>query len=227
MPSRKSAKSAGDKTNKIQFRTFVMTNSMMKRKITAFSVFAVVMAAFIFILKPKQANSISALEENSDAKNAYYNRLLADPATGTIPNSIRQQELAFSKTLPVNVDAKREEFWKLRGPSNQGGRTRALGINTNNHNELLVGAVSGGIGGLHGSASGGDGGAAALGHELVETQLEAFLTAVGPDGAGRVIRRHQGGDGLWPGAVGFGFLRESSLPGFETRAVIAAGGRFS
>src|SRR5436853_6342811 len=60
----------------------------------------------------------------------YEHMMLADPATGKIPEGIRERELAFAETLPVaNDDASRSNIaWTNRGPWNVGGRTRALAI---------------------------------------------------------------------------------------------------
>lgn len=77
---------------------------------------------------------------------AYYKKLLADPATGEIPSNIRARELAFTSTIPAYYGLKRgEDIWKLRGPLNQGGRTRAFGINKDNILELIAGSATGGI----------------------------------------------------------------------------------
>ena len=50
---------------------------------------------------------------------------------------------------------------------------------------------------------------AALGHELVEAEFETVLAAVGGDGAGRIIGRHQCCDGLGPDAVALGLLAKT------------------
>ena len=77
---------------------------------------------------------------------SYYLRLLADPSTGKIPGNIRNSELSFASTLPAFYPHKRsDDIWKLRGPNNQGGRTRGLAINVDNTNEILAGSATGGI----------------------------------------------------------------------------------
>ena len=72
---------------------------------------------------------------------------LKDPATGQIPPYAREMDLMFAKTLRTNSKAKSaaEEDWKLRGPHNIGGRTRALAIDVADENVLLAGSVSGGL----------------------------------------------------------------------------------
>lgn len=110
-----------------------------------------------WVLLGNQSMSSIKYSENEEAENEdndamerllseqYFNRLLADPATGKVPKNIRDLELAFAETLPVNSDSKREDIWKARGPNNLGGRTRAFGINVENTQELLAGSVTGGI----------------------------------------------------------------------------------
>ncbi len=92
-----------------------------------------------------ETDSGSAANQKAEL-DKYYKRLLADPKTGLIPHGIHAKEIAFTQTLPVYKSIKRgEDIWKSRGPLNQGGRTRAFGINVNNKNELLAGAATGGI----------------------------------------------------------------------------------
>ncbi len=73
---------------------------------------------------------------------------LADPATGRIPDNIRQLELAFGATLPNDLQVDRSMAsltMTNRGPWNVGGRTRAFGVDINNENRLLAGSCSGGM----------------------------------------------------------------------------------
>ncbi|MGZ4056508.1 MAG: T9SS type A sorting domain-containing protein [Bacteroidia bacterium] len=71
----------------------------------------------------------------------------ADPATGKIPENIREQELAFAATLPSDANAQNSKMMTLsltsRGPWNVGGKTGAFGIDVNNENRLLAGTHSG------------------------------------------------------------------------------------
>lgn len=71
---------------------------------------------------------------------------LADPATGEIPENMRQRELQFAATLPVAAqrDSMSLNFQSM-GPYNVGGRTRAFAIDINNPNVYLAGGVSGGM----------------------------------------------------------------------------------
>ncbi len=76
---------------------------------------------------------------------------LRDPQTGRIPEGIHARELAFARTLPTIEQ--RDGFekqavvnnWNVRGPNNQGGRTRALAYDVTNLPTLIAGGVSGGI----------------------------------------------------------------------------------
>ena len=72
---------------------------------------------------------------------------LADPATGKIPDNIRQKELAFAATLPNDAQGTSTRSLNLlnRGPWNVGGRTRAVGIDVTNENRILAGSTSGGM----------------------------------------------------------------------------------
>lgn len=90
--------------------------------------------------------------ESHPADRANYERvMLMDPNTGRIPNDIRAEELEFASqipsrnSLPKEYDRRLGINWVRRGPSNIGGRTRALAIDVNNENIILAGAVSGGM----------------------------------------------------------------------------------
>lgn len=79
-----------------------------------------------------------------------------DPATGQIPDGIRDRELAFADELPGSTatvlatmkrgeDVQQYGAWTHRGPANIGGRTRAIAFDVNNDATMLAGAVSGGV----------------------------------------------------------------------------------
>src|ERR1041385_509926 len=101
-------------------------------------------------------SSISSADD-PHARAQWEFKRLHDPSTGEIPGNIRAKELAFAATLPsresietrstksgVKTDA--QSFtWSARGPSNVGGRTRALAIDAANTNVMLAGGVSGGM----------------------------------------------------------------------------------
>lgn len=77
-----------------------------------------------------------------------YERLMtADPATGEIPENILQAELQFSNRLVRNTKNSRTQAltFQSAGPSNVGGRTRAVAFDVRDENIIIAGGVSGGI----------------------------------------------------------------------------------
>ena len=76
-----------------------------------------------------------------------------DPATGDIPAGIRAAEMAYAGGLPRKGDGRiglrsgpaALLDWRSVGPSNIGGRTRALAIDLTDTLTLLAGAATGGI----------------------------------------------------------------------------------
>ncbi|RNI28753.1 FlgD immunoglobulin-like domain containing protein [Rufibacter latericius] len=101
-------------------------------------------------------------KENPNARQEYELERLKDPATGKIPEGIRELELAYSKRILTAEQILREAnpygklatyTWDRRGPYNVGGRTRALAIDLSNEANILAGGVSGG---MWRSSNGGD-----------------------------------------------------------------------
>ncbi len=82
------------------------------------------------------------LNEATEVAGVRFKRL-HNPATGFIPDNIRENELAFAATLPQNN--LRSNTWQSRGPNNLGGRTRALALDVTDENVILAGQVSGGM----------------------------------------------------------------------------------
>ncbi len=83
-------------------------------------------------------------------RDAYFNKIYQDPATGQIPAGIRSRELAFARTLPKEEDflgkTDAQSFdWKEAGPTDVGGRTRAIVIDVTSSSTLVAGGASGGI----------------------------------------------------------------------------------
>ncbi len=129
-----------------------MTNQIkciMKKIIPIIFVFCLAINAGIYVLffsKNKNKEYVEAMEENLPARIKWNNAMLADPITGKTPNNIREKELAFSATLPINQGlGKSFGWWESRGPYNVGGRARTLVIDKNNENILTIGATNGGI----------------------------------------------------------------------------------
>ncbi len=110
---------------------------------------------------------VSEVKEDADDPQEqlqFENRKLIDPATGKIPDGMRQRELAFSATIPTHESmaalqkqngpmVQSAPVWLRRGPYNIGGRTRAWGIDATNPDVILAGGVSGG--GINRSSDGG------------------------------------------------------------------------
>ena len=122
-----------------------------------YPVFICIALLSIFFLRKmydtsKPTNSVLDAMSIQD-RNDYMHMLLADPATGQIPKGMRSAELEFASTLPKrhiaheNPSAKIQasENWYSAGPSNLGGRTRALGIDMMNDQIILAGGVSSGM----------------------------------------------------------------------------------
>ena len=110
------------------------------------------------IRKPSYKSSVGT-KEDPLARVRFELERLKDPATGRIPEDIKDRELAFVKTLPIRgegyplaqfrkggqVQQVEALTWTGRGPYNLGGRTRALALDVTNENIILAGGVSGGM----------------------------------------------------------------------------------
>ncbi len=108
----------------------------------------------IMILPFKEESFESVEDPNARAE--YESRMLIDPATGRIPDNIREKELEFAKTLPKVESLSLSKSsgvnnltWSARGPINRGGRTRALGVDIRTQTPgsvtIIAGGASGGI----------------------------------------------------------------------------------
>lgn len=94
-------------------------------------------------------------EENSISERRRYEiDRLADPATGQIPPDAHVREYAFVRTIPARErgapgskgNSTLQSFdWTSRGPTETGGRTRALAIDVSNERVMMAGSVSGGL----------------------------------------------------------------------------------
>ena len=95
--------------------------------------------------------------ENPQDRIDYENTMLADPATGQIPENIKFKEQQFVKSInqnpailqnaesPQNAEGNEELTWRNIGPNNTGGRTRAIALDITDENIILAGAASGGV----------------------------------------------------------------------------------
>lgn len=112
---------------------------------------AVTLTIFTLTNNQPATGSGSSFEEDVESRAEYELMMLAGP-DGKIPDHIRQKEIAFSNTLPsdgsvlrMGPNAQSQAVWTPRGPSNQGGRTRALAIDVLDENHMIAGTTSGGI----------------------------------------------------------------------------------
>ncbi len=102
-------------------------------------------------IKIRSTSSPKASIKMKKARQEYFERMLRDPKTMTIPRGIRQKELAFAKKLneenkSLNKTSSVNELdWKEAGPGNVGGRTRALAVDVTDPNIIIAGGASGGI----------------------------------------------------------------------------------
>ncbi len=98
------------------------------------------------LLRVRSSGSAKASVESKAARDDYYFWMLRDPATNTVPSGIRQMELEHAQlTAVMKTSADPQIDWVARGPSNIGGRTRALAVDLRNPRIVLAGSVSGGM----------------------------------------------------------------------------------
>ena len=88
--------------------------------------------------------------ERKKARSEYFFNKLKDPKTNKIPDNVRAKEMAFASSLissrirPLG-DAAGTHEWAELGPSDVGGRTRALALDVRNSDIVMAAGVSGGI----------------------------------------------------------------------------------
>ena len=99
-----------------------------------------------------KADTKNILESDDvEARMAWDNLRLRDPASGEIPRGIHSRELAFAKTIAAAPAMKtlstniQTSGWRSAGPINVGGRTRAIGIDISNEANVLIATAQGGV----------------------------------------------------------------------------------
>lgn len=102
--------------------------------------------AISYELELKPSKSEFGLEDLS-GRLAYERLITANPQTGKVPINIRARELAFASAIDESTIAARTQELSITsaGPSNVGGRTRALALDVRNEDIILAGGVSGGL----------------------------------------------------------------------------------
>ena len=107
----------------------------------------------------RSTSSGKAAVESKKGRAEYFFRLLRDPATNAMPPNYRSRELAYAKTLPSydelaiaatgnsvgNQASNLGSKWQEIGPTDVGGRTRALAVDVRDSDTILAGGVSGGV----------------------------------------------------------------------------------
>lgn len=89
--------------------------------------------------------------EDPAARAAWELERTRDPQSGLLPPDIRARELEFASHLPARHAGMAKNGgvqamqWRPLGPGNVGGRTRALAYDVANPDNILAGAVSGGM----------------------------------------------------------------------------------
>ncbi|MEP3388864.1 MAG: Ig-like domain-containing protein, partial [Reichenbachiella sp.] len=101
------------------------------------------------------AQEIPRIKENRQTRLEYEYEMYKNPSTNQVPKGIRQKELQFVKSASASLDARfrpesagrvlADQSWDQRGPFNQAGRTKAIGIDPRNEDIILAGGTSGGM----------------------------------------------------------------------------------
>ncbi|MFP4544927.1 MAG: T9SS type A sorting domain-containing protein [Candidatus Kapaibacterium sp.] len=103
----------------------------------------------VFFAMPGMAQAEEMREGSPIEKQKFEMMKLVSPNTGEIPDNIFSEEHRFAERLNNDYLLKpttTEEFnWIQYGPTNLGGRTRALAMDVTNEKILLAGGVSGGL----------------------------------------------------------------------------------
>ena len=139
---------------------------MLKKNLLFIPIIILIMGAAAFLLNNTSKTSVVqkqvfakasiSIADDPYGRIEFERKMLADPATGKIPENIRQKELKFASTLPKveNIGLAKGKgintlTWSQRGPINRGGRTRALAIDVRTQTApditIIAGGVSGGI----------------------------------------------------------------------------------
>lgn len=123
---------------------------------TLFLSAAVILAASNMATPQQMAVGSRIIRRNSEdapTRWRYEFMRLRDPGTGKIPDNIGNLELQYAKTLPVagktpirnGYEEVQSTSWTPLGPTNIGGRTRAIAVDVSHENVILAGCVSGGM----------------------------------------------------------------------------------
>lgn len=98
----------------------------------------------------EKSESSEGDEEDPQGRITYELLRHQNPLTGKVPGNMRNKELAFSQDLASARNARVgsvEDIWTLTGPSNLGGRTRAIALDVSDQTQKIIfaGGVTGGM----------------------------------------------------------------------------------
>ncbi len=128
---------------------------MIKKSVFPVAIAILAVLGIIFIIDSLKDVSENFSSNGTDIRGARqweYMRL-RDPKTGLIPKNIHSVELQFVSSLPgsyKNISNSKyasllSNKWDMRGPSNIGGRSRAIAKDILDKNTIIAGGVSGGM----------------------------------------------------------------------------------
>lgn len=85
--------------------------------------------------------------EDLMSRQAYEQLLLSDPKTGRIPKRIVERETRFANAIYKKTEGAKTQSLPVEsiGPTNVGGRTRAVAFDIRDEDIILAGGVSGGV----------------------------------------------------------------------------------
>ena len=130
------------------------------KHIFIFGLLALAFFYFLFENKTSEAPVVSLISppsaigtpEDPQKRFNFEIRQLIDPATGFIPDNVHKKEAEFVKSIPTKEEYNTKgQFrtkalsWALAGPSNVGGRTRAVALDALDEKVIVAGGVSGGM----------------------------------------------------------------------------------
>ena len=132
--------------------------TMARKPAVQFSIIALAagIVLFVFLLphfdtqKSVHIDGPPEVHASKAARWQYTFNLLRSPKTNSIPSAIRSRELNHAQDILfqsqfLNKQSRMQFQWFEVGPTDVGGRTRALAIDIDNGNRLIAGGVSGGL----------------------------------------------------------------------------------
>lgn len=111
--------------------------------------------AMVCLIGQALAQQSPRKKEDRQGRLEHEYNMYKNPLTKKVPGNIRQKELQFVQSQRAGLDARlrpqsngrteETQTWTQRGPFNQGGRTKAIGIDARNESIILAGGTSGGM----------------------------------------------------------------------------------